>query len=1118
MSLKIICGRAGSGKSTYMLDDMPQNSQTVYIVPEQFSFSAEKRLIEKFGVVGLGNPQVLSFMRLADLIFSRYGAPEFIADSASFDMLVSYCSNSINPEKLRLFDGIVKKSELSQTASEIITTFKRYRVTPQKISMAIDKTEDALLKKKLSDSLTIYEEYLKEIKNAGVADQNDTLNVLADILSDEDCDFLNGKHIYIDQFSDFDPSEYECIKIMLKRAERVSIALCTDGGQEFETVNRTYEKLLSIARDCNVKIEPAEQISVSMLNSSPMIRHLELSYFDDSSAQFAGNDGSISVFCGKNKFSEIHNAAQKIIHLVRDKGFRYKDISIIARDAELYKGIIERIFPFYDIPVFVDRKMPLSGHCVAMFVTSILDIAISGFTYENIFSYIKSPFSPLSSEEADELENFCLETGVRPYSWSKPFVYSAGVYKNDNHYKKEETTAEKLEHLNVLREKVYFPLKPLLLKLKRKATVCELCSSLFEFFGEISLENKIRQHSLKLEENGENLYALQTIQVYNILVDIFDDICTVLGKKELSLHEFNTTVKAGLQSVEIGTIPSSSDCVTIGSIDRIKGHGARAVFLIGANSGVFPAPPTENGLFSDDDKKALEEIGIEMPPNLLQMTQSEQLLIYDALTCAGEKLYISFSSSDNSSHAMMPSEIVDRILQLFPDISFTDDLTDSPDDESVITSKKAVFDMLCSKLRASVIDGKPLSEAMSAAAYYFSNDETYSPLLARAIEMAGFVNESKTVKASLIEKTVGENMKTSITRLEAYNKCPFSFFAKYILKLEPRKTFEVNVSDSGSFLHDFLDQFSQFIASSTDADGTPMSWKKIDEDFIKTNTPNILKGILTGVNVQMLEIPRIKALFDRLCRTAEQSVYAVRQHIIKSDFIPMGYEISFDDDGTFKPIKIKLADGKNVSLRGRIDRADEFTATLPDGTKGKFVRIIDYKSSEKSLSLSDVYYGIQLQLFVYLSTLCENGYSPAGILYCNLSDPMVSVSPDATEEEILNLKSDSRRMDGIILSEYGMLEHMGGNETLKTKQMATSDNFNSMFRHINKVIKKTAQNIYSGKFPIKCSEEARLWCEYSHLCRFDSKTCEYESENHLDLKDDEIWNLIQKEDAENEMD
>ncbi len=1118
MSLKIICGRSGSGKSTYILNDMPQNGDTIYLVPEQFSFSAEKMLIQKFGMVGLGNPQVLSFMRLADTVFSKYGAPNFIADNASFEMLVSYCANSLKPDRLSLFEGLVKKNELAKAASNIITTFKRYRITPREISYAIEKTDDALLKKKLSDSLIIYEEYLKELSSAGIADQNDKLTILADILADENCDYLDNKNIYIDQFTDFDPCEYECIKQMLLSAKRVTVALCTDNESQFETVNRTYNRLLKLAESSGVKVEPIEELTCSMQNAKPMLKHLEKCYFDDDTSPFAGNDGSISVFCGKNKFSEIHNAAREIIRLVRDEGMRYRDISIVARDAELYKGIIDRIFPFYDIPVFIDRKMPLSGHSISMFITSILDIALGGFSYENIFSYIKSPFSPLAPEEADELENYCLATGVRPYSWKKPFSIKAGIYESEGSIKKDEYTPERMGKINCLREKVYNPLKKLITELRQKSTVCDLCTNLFEHFETIGLEESIRRHSLKLEECGENLYALQTMQVYNILIDIFNDICGVLGQKELSLREFYTTVQAGLQSVEIGTIPVSSDCVTIGSIDRIKGHGAKVVFLIGANSGVFPSYPTESGLFSDDDKKSLESLGIEMPPSLLQMAQSEQLLIYDAITCAGERLYISYASADNASRALLPSEIVERVLSIFPDISFSDDLINLPDDESMITSKKAVFDMLCTKIRAYQTEKKPLSPAMSAAAYYFSKDEVYAPLLKQALDMTDFTNSSAIIKPSLMNEAVGDNMKTSITRLEAYNKCPFSYFAKYLLKLEPKKTFEINTSDSGSFLHDFLDRFSQFILSSVDADGKPLTWRTIDNDFIKLNTPLILKDVLTGVNTHMLDVPRIKALFNRLCRTAEQSVYAVRQHIIKSDFIPMGYEISFDEDGSFKPIRIKLADGKTIILRGRIDRADEFTAKLSDGTEGKFVRIVDYKSSDKTLFLSDVYYGVQLQLFVYLSTICDNGYSPAGILYCNLSDPIVSVSPDASEEEILKKRFDSRRMDGIILSEHGMLEHMGGKDVLKTSKTATASNFNSMFRHINRVIKKTARDIYSGKFPIKCTDDACTWCEYALLCSYDQTFAGCVVESLPKLNNEEIWELLEKEAMENEMD
>ena len=386
--------------------------------------------------------------------------------------------------------------------------------------------------------------------------------------------------------------------------------------------------------------------------------------------------------------------------------------------------------------------------------------------------------------------------------------------------------------------------------------------------------------------------------------------------------------------------------------------------------------------------------------------------------------------------------------------------------------------------------------------------------------MTGFNNSAARIYPDLVEKALGEDMKTSITRLESYNKCPFSFFAKYMLKLEPKKKFEISVSDSGSFLHDFLDRFSEFIASSCDANGNHFTWKTIDDDFIKLHTPEILREILTGVNSRMLEVPRIKALFDRLCRTAQQSAYAVRHHIKHSDFLPLGYEISFDDNGRFKPTKITLPDGKNITLRGRIDRADEFTMQMPDGSEGRFVRIVDYKSSDKTLNLSDVYHGVQLQLFVYLSNLCDNGYLPAGILYCNLTDPIVEISPDASEDDIIKLRRDARRMSGIVLSEYDMADHMGGKEivNIKSKQTVTAKNFNSMFRHLNKVIKNTAQKIYGGNFPIECMQDACTWCEFNQLCRFDNAFSGCRVKENEKLKDDLVWELLEKEGEEYEMD
>jgi len=1108
LSLKIVRGRAGSGKSRFLLNDMAYAENAIYIVPEQFSFSAEKKIIDMFKVGGLGNPQATSLQRIAGTLFSIYGAPRFVSDNASGEMLISYCANSLSQNELRLFDGLIRKNELASTASDLITTFRRYKITPDMLKEAAKAEDGTLLSKKLNDSAVIYESYLSFLNAAGINDLGDSLHKASEIILSDGCTYFNSKTVYIDQFTNFDPSEYEIIVAIMKKAKRVVVGLCLDDSEPFSVVAGTYSKLVDKARKNNIPIEPDEFIEGSMYGAMPMLRHLEKCYFTDSSAPFSGTDGSIKIHCSTNKSQEIHHVAREIFSLVRDEGYRFRDISVVARDIEEYKGIIDRIFPLYNIPLFMDRKIPLSGHSITVFITGILDILIGGFTYDNVFTFVKSPFSPFGKKESDELENYCLAAGIRPYSWKKPFSSSPGAYNADASSKNGYSEKE-LDELNKSRELLLSLFEPLEKTMKKSLFCRDFCEILFDFFEKINLEKSVRDHARSLEKIGENLAALRTTQVYNMLIDIFDDMCSVLGERKLSLQEFCTTLSAGFSAVEIGTIPISSDCVTAGSIDRIKGHGAKAVFLVGVNSGKFPAAPTDTGFFSDADKEELLKYSIELPPGVIQKSEGEKLLVYDALTCGGEKLYITYPVSDSEGTTYLPSEITERIHKLFPDVEFTENISSVSDDDVPVTSKEAVFEELTVRLRSHLSGTKPLSSGLSASAAFFEKDADYSKLLNHAISMTNYTNSSKKVEKSLIDKLGGETQKTSITRLEAYNSCPFSYYAKYLLQLEPREVFSVGFADSGSFLHDFLDRFSEFISSCKDENGNALSWHSIDIMFIKKHTPEILKELFSRISSKALEIPRIKALFTRLCRVSEQSAISVYRHIKEGDFIPLGFEISFDEDGEFKPKKITLPDGKKVILRGRIDRADEYIATMPDGTEGKFVRIVDYKSSNKTLVLSDVYHGIQLQLFVYLSAMCEeNGFNPGGILYCSLQDPLVSVSPDITQEEILEKRIKERRMSGIVISEHEMFSHMGGDRVLKSVKTVSIRKLNAMFRHIENTIKKTIENISEGNFPIERTEDACLFCDYNAFCRFDQAFSGCRKAEKIKLSDEEVLNLI----------
>ncbi len=1111
MSLKIITGRSRSGKTQLLLNDMSENSGAVYIVPEQFSFSAEKMLIDRFGVCGLGNPQVMSFERLADSIFSKYGGGAFIPDEAAYKMLVSYSTNTLKGERLRLFDGLVKKSELSGAAADLVTTFRKYCITPQMLENAAQKTDDKLLSKKLSDCGVIYRAYIEALKSTGADDRHNALSCAAQLLCKNGENYFEGRNVYIDNFSDFDPAEYELLRVIMTLSPRVCVSLCFDEEEQFKSVFRTYSELIRIAKTCGCEMEGCVSLPESALNVSPMLRHLEKAYFSGGLMRFSGSDGSLRIHCANDKISEIHTVAGEICKLVKD-GVRYRDISVVARDIESYKSLIDRIFKRYNIPVFLDRKILLSGHCVTLFLTSVLETVIFGFKYETMFSYIKSPFSPIDPGEADELENYCLAAGISSYGWAKPFTRRYAVYSSDKE-RQSFITEDDLKHINDLRKRVCAPLELLKKDFDNAKNAAEYTAALFNFMQNSALEKKVRESAKALEKNGENLYALQTVQVYNIIVDILNDICAVIPGGDLSPREFYSIIQSGTDSVEIGTIPSSIDCVNAGSIDRLKGHAAKNVFLIGTNALVFPAAITDSGIFSDNDKEELSSLGIELPPNTLCKAESETLLVYDALTCASDRLFVSYPLTDLSQSVLMPSEIIGRLTEIFPDIEYTSDISDKKE-LFVPGAKAAAFDKTLFMLREHIVGGAPLPQEVRAAAAYFLRDEKYSAPLRLSLALFHYGNFTKNIDPTLMEMFTKSDMKTSVSRLEAYNKCPFSFYAKYLLKLQPRKIFEVNVSDSGSFLHDFLESFSSFIPTMTDRDNIPYTWKTIDSVFIKEYTPTVLKQVLCGVNEAIFETPRTDALFKRLCAVAQQCALTVWRHIKNSDFVPLGYEISFDDDGTFKPLKLKLPDGKKITLRGRIDRADTIELEMPDKTIGRFARIVDYKSSEKSISLCDVYSGVSLQLFVYLSNLCENGYRPAGILYCTLSDPIVSVSPDATEDEITALRNKKLRMNGIVLEGCDMNEHMGGDKIIASRKVMNEKQFNKMFSHLRRTIIKTADKINGGSFPIQCEEGACTWCDYGALCRFDKSFAGCSIASREKLSDTQVLELLENETEE----
>ncbi len=1078
--LRIITGRSGSGKTDELFSLMKKCENAIYIVPEQYSFAAEKKVTQAFGMSGMGNPDVFSLRRLAYYFEEMYGGNLKEDISKSGRIMVLYDITKQNASSLSLYGGSARRGEMAQQSAVIVTTFKKYGITKEKIEKALKQTKNSLLYKKLSDCKVIFDAYDAFLKD-GYRDADDLLEGLCKNI--QKTDYLTGKDVFIDAFQAFTPLEYDVIKNILKKAKSVTVALgACDGQDEFETANRTKNNLIRIAASEGIEYKGEVKLLGAMFTACDELKVLEKSFFEDEEEVFLDKTDKIRLHRAKNEYTETENAAREVERLCRDEGYRYRDIVIVARELEKYERNLSRVFERFDIPLFMDKKTPLSGEAAAIFLLSAIKIISRGWKNESVFEYMKTAFSPLLPSEADELENYCLAAGVKRRDWRRTDDWDMPLSVKDDGVDKDY-----LERINSIRKRLTEPVVRLEEKIKGRHTGRELSIAFYEFMEECGIEDKIETLSDNLTQNGDADTAMRMRQVYELTVGVLESFDNAFCDKKLNAEEFGAIFASGMESVEIGVIPSTTDCVCAGSIDRARSHGAKAVIIIGAKEGEFPQAPKDTGIFSDADRHELMEYGIELPPDTLGKIYMEESLVYSALTCATERLYVSYSQEGESAK---PSSIIKRIYRVFPNAFVSDELTDN-NSLSRIASAKSTYEDFASEY-ALYRSGEEVEPCWLTALDYYKNDPLWQDKLKEIEKYTSYENKTELVREELLRARYTE-LTTSVSRLEGYVKCPFAYFAEVTLGLRERKQLEVTAADSGTFLHEFVDLFGKGLAE----DGK--NWRDIDDGYIDKKTEEITLSLLSGLNKHLLESsPRIRHLFAELKRIAKRSVTVLSEHMKKGRFEPLGYEIVFDRNGDFKPMTIDLPNGQKVVLRGRVDRAD-----VLNSANGKFVRIIDYKSGNKKFSLSNIYHGFDLQLAVYLTAICENGdYRPGGMLYFKIDDPIIEAAGTVSDEKVKSEIVKKLKMDGLVLADDEVLEAMDkdyakGSNVINVKRkkdgsftessnIASESDFAAVSRHAKSMVKKLAGEILGGNNAIKPVRGACEWCEMKSLCGFDT--------------------------------
>ncbi|MEA4825220.1 MAG: helicase-exonuclease AddAB subunit AddB [Clostridium sp.] len=1125
MSLRFIYGRAGCGKSRYCVEAIKKRLEEgetkplILVVPEQFSFQAEKSVVEEVRGTGIINVEVTSFGRMAYRIFNEVGgATRNHMDSSGKLMLVFSIMNRIKDE-LKVFAASADQQGFVNTISDIITEFKRYDINPEILKSSLDLIEESeLLKDKLSDITRIFEEF-EESLHRNYIDNEDELSLLYEKI--DESSMFDGAEIWLDEFNSFIPQQYKIIEKLLRKAKRVNVTLCMDYYREidstdvFAPIKSTEEKLVKLALENSFAIDRPVILNNSCMDrfkDNDEIRFLEANYFKYPYKPYMDDTSDIKIIRGLNLYSEVENVAREIIKFSREEGLRFKDIAVISRDLGAYEKIIKTIFDEYEIPYFIDKKKEIDDNPLIILITSAIDIFNKNWSYESVFRYLKSGLINISKEDIDLLENYVMAYGIR----------GKNKWNSDWEYGSEELS----EKVNSIRLKTIEPLMKFGSKLKGKKKAEEICLALYNFLCEVGANETIESWVDKFKEEGNQALAKEYSQIWNMVIELLDQVVEIFKEDKLELKEFVKIISLGFGEHKMGLIPPSLDEILVSDVERVRTHAVKLLYIVGVNDGIFPAVSKDEGILTDADRDRLRKMDIEIAEDTKSKTFEEQFLIYRTLTITGKYLRICYSIGDFEGKALRPSIIVSRLKSIFKNIAEEGEvLEENNENLDLISREIPTFNKLVSILRK---DNEKVKESVlwKEVFDWYSRNDKWKDRLKTIFSAVAYTNDVEKISEEKIRKLYGDKLYFSVSRLEKYVECPFAYYVQYGLKAKERKMFAISAPDLGTFMHSVIDEFSKTV------DKNSITWYEIDKKWCQDTVSKIVDEKAKETSGGIFDSsPRYRYFTERLKRVLIKTILVIIEHLKRSGFQPMGYEIGFDEGGTYPPIEIELSNGEKVKLIGRIDRVDKLDLEGKD-----YYRIIDYKSGNKDFKLSDVYYGLQIQLLTYLDAILRNEeirekypVIPGGVLYLRIDDPIIKGSRNISDEEIEKEIMKALKMKGLLLADPKIIKEMdreiegssliiparinkGGD--LGKSSVGTEEQFKMLREHVKDNLVKTCEEMLKGEIKIKPykSNDATAcdFCTYSSICQFDNNFDGNSYKVIDEKKDEEVWEMLER--------
>lgn len=1147
MSIRFIYGRAGIGKSTWCINSIAENikkddeNKLILIVPEQYTFNTENRILKSIGESALLRTQVLSFKKMAHEVFEECGGrvKEIIKESGR-NMLIHKVLNE-KIESLEYFRKISREQGFYEIVSDVISEFKKYNVEVDSLRNIEESIQESDLYNKIRELSIIYEAFNEEM-NEGYIDGDDELTLLGKKLLEND--IYTNSEVWIDEFSTFTPQQLEIIRLLARRCKRVNITLCMDnrdnsnGNQDitdvFNTIKNTENKILKIMKENNISYD--KPINLNMINvnegynrfkNSPELDHIEKYFFTYPFNSFNGKCENVKLYKANNIYDEIERVAKSIMALIRSGKYRYKDISVVCRNIDDYEKITSVIFKDYEIPYFLDKKLELLNNPLIILITSAFEILFKDWSYESVFKYLKTGLTGIENSYIDILENFVLEYGVKGYKWTVKEIISESWFNNN-----EELSEEKI-FISEIMDEVRRPLLVFHNKIRGKHKVSHICKAIYEFLIDIHAFERINEWIEKFDEIGLEDKVKEYNQVEESVIDILDQAVDVMGDKDLDSYDFFKILNSGFNNEEIGVIPVALDQVNIGDVARIKGRDVKVLYIVGVNDGILPASKKEEGILSDNDRNILSDIGIELASNTRNKVFEEQFLLYTVLTISSDFLMISYPMADFEGKSLRPSIVISRIKKILPKLVEESDLYDLSsykDKLNKVISPIPTFNELILAMRKNC-DEENVEEYWREVYKWYKDSPEYENKVKNIFKGLDYSNLKNHVnKNNLRELYANEDGKLmfSVSRLEKYAECPFSYFVQYGLKAKNRKIYEFTPPDLGSFVHDILDLFTNRVKKEG------ILWSELNNERCKDIVSNLIDIRLSEQTNSILNSSkRFKYLSQRFKRVISKSVTVMAEQIGKGEFEVFKTEFDFGNYKTGEAVMLNLQDDEKVYLQGRIDRID--TLDLDGQT---YIRIIDYKTGAKKFDLNELYYGLQMQLLVYLDAIIKNSkyilekqVIPGAVLYFKVDDPIIKSKKEMTTEEVETEVLEELKLKGLVLKDAKVVKAMDRDiegyslvipaafkkdgDFKSTSDVVTEEEFTLLREYVNRKMISLCEDMLCGDIKIEPTKQAnRSYCEYcdfSSICQFDTSIKDNKYKIVGKKSRTEIWDNIRSD-------